>query len=74
MEKEASLDDFDPFYIEDVLVAYVTYPQLGVTKICGTNQVNHRNFDLALKQLDDFAGRRVKFTAAEDVWMWGLSC
>lgn len=67
MEKDASRDSIHPFYIEDVLKAYVAYPQLGVVEIYGAIQANHGGFNLALEKLDGFAGRRVNFAAAEDV-------
>ena len=67
-----TLDGVLPGYLEDVIRAYVRYPQFGVKYIYETIQRNHGNFDYALKQLEDLAGRRINFTSSEFVGGAGL--
>ena len=71
-KKEITLDQVLPAYLEDVIRAYVRYPQLGVRYIYETIQKDLGNFDYALKQLEDRAGRRINYASYEYVGDAGL--
>lgn len=65
-------------YLEDVLKAYVRFPQLGIEKIAEAVFAYHGNIHQVVKALGDAAGRRVNFASEEWVagvgsrlmWMW----
>ena len=73
-EKTTTLDNIIPGYLEDVMKAYIKYPQLSVEKIYEVIQGKHGNFDYAMKTLEDFAGRRINYAFVEFVGEAGFNC
>lgn len=73
MQKEVTLDDVMPGYLEDVVKVYVRYPQLGVKKIYELIQTNRGSFDFAIKKIDDLAGLRVNYSFQEFVGSKGFN-